>query len=132
MILVDSSVWISYYRPSDAKNLHEELHRLIINDMIAVNGIIMVEILSGVTREDDFKKVESDFYGFHILDLNETTFHLASSLGSFLRKKGMSIPATDLIIAASAIQNDCVLYHIDKHFDIVSKHGALKANNLGK
>lgn len=132
MILVDSSAWIPYYRSSDSKNLQEALQRLIADDVIAVNGIIMVEILGGISQEDDFKKVESDFLGFHILDLNEETFSKASSLGSSLRRKGVIIPATDLIVAASAIQNDCPLYHIDKHFDILSKHTNLKAHNLGK
>lgn len=132
MILVDSSAWISYYRSSGIKEVQKMLQKLIYDDMVAVNGIIMVEVLSGISSEDDFKDVESDFDGFHLLDLDKKVFLKASSMGASLRRQGITIPSTDLVIAASAVQNNCVLYHIDKHFDILSRHAGLKAKNLGE
>lgn len=130
MILVDSSVWISYYHPEGSKRLKDIIKEAINSDLVACNGIVIVEILSGISKEGDFKKISSYFKGFHYLSLSEDDFFEASSLGSFLRKKGVTVPTTDLIISASSIKSESVLYHLDSHFDLISKHSALKVKNL--
>lgn len=130
MILVDSSVWIPYYRPEGSKKLKDIIKEVIQSDLVAVNGIVIAEILSGISKENDFKKVGSHFKGFHYLALSEDDFFEASLLGSFLRKKGITVPTTDLIISASSIKSESVLYHLDSHFDLISKHTALKVKNL--
>jgi len=131
MNLVDSSVWVCYYRPGN-EEIKEVIKEAIRLDRVAVNGIIMVEILSGISKKEDFEKVKSDFGGFHILPMEERVFEKASELGSSLRKNGLTIPSTDLIIASSALLSDCTLYHLDFHFDVISKHTRLKAKNLEK
>lgn len=132
MILVDSSVWIYYYHPSGPEKIKETVKQAISSDLVAINEIILVEILSGISKKDDFKKVSSDFKGFHFLSLDEEIFGEASALGSSLRRKGITIPATDLIIASSALKADCTLYHIDSHFDTLAAHVSLKATNFKK
>jgi len=130
MILVDTSVWIYYYRPAGSKKIQEILKEAIINDLVAVNGIIMVEVLSGISRRVDFEEVNSDFNGFHIYPLDNKIFAMASSIGASLRRKGITIPSTDLIIAASAIDNNSTLYHIDNHFTLMAEHTKLKVENM--
>ncbi|ODS33223.1 MAG: nucleic acid-binding protein contains PIN domain protein [Candidatus Scalindua rubra] len=132
MILVDSSIWVCYYRAEGEEKIKKTIKEAISNDLIAINGIIMVEILSGISRKEEYKKVESDFLGFHILPLDEKAFLDASELGSSLRREGIRVPSTDLIIAASAISYGHILYHMDSHFDLVSKHTKLEAKNYGK
>ncbi len=132
MILVDSSVWIYYYRPSGPEKIKETIKEAISSDLVAINGIISVEILSGISKKEDFNKVSSDFKGFHFLSLDEEIFVDASALGSSLRRKGITIPATDLIIASSAIKADYTIYHIDSHFDTLADHVSLKAINFKK
>jgi predicted nucleic acid-binding protein len=36
-----------------------------------------------------------------------------------LRKKGVTVPYIDIIIAAAAINYDATLVHIDKHYDMI-------------
>ena len=130
MILADSSVWIHYYRRAGPQKIRETLKEAISSDLIATNGIVIVEILGGISKKEDFEKVDSDFRGFHILPLSDEIFFEASSLGSSLRRKGITIPATDLVIAISALKTDCTLYHVDSHFDTISAHTSLKATNF--
>ncbi|MCL4557264.1 MAG: PIN domain nuclease [Deltaproteobacteria bacterium] len=130
MILVDSSVWIYYYRPGGADRIKDLIIDAITGDEIAVNGIIKVEILNGITEEKDFEKVKSDFDAFVTIALDDPVFMTAGELGSSLRKKGFSIPATDLIIAASALKSGCSLFHIDSHFDTIARYAPLNARNL--
>ena len=130
MIVVDSSALIEYYRPSGKANVRKAVAQAIKNDQVAVNGIIKAEILAFASGKKEFLKLSSDFDAFHWLSLKKSDFDLASELGRVLRKKGITIPPTDLIIAASAIRAKAALYHVDSHYDQVEKYSRLKTKNL--
>lgn len=132
MILVDSSVWVCYYRADGDAKIKQIVIDAIDKDLVAINGIIIVEILSGISRKKEFEKVRGDFMGFHILPVQDEIFLKAAVMGSKLRRKGVTVPSTDLIIAASAINSKSILYHIDNHFDMISEHIDLKVRNLSK
>jgi predicted nucleic acid-binding protein len=70
------------------------------------------------------------FKAFHFVTVSEEDYYSASLPGSSLRRKGISVPSTDLIIAASAIKGDYTLLHQDHHFDLIAKHSSLKSINL--
>jgi predicted nucleic acid-binding protein len=130
MILVDSSALIDYYRPAGLPRVRSAVAEVIEADLVAINGVIQVEVLS-FADVISYRKLRSDFKIFHWLDLHETEFDLATEMGFSLRRKAITIPATDLIIAASAIQAGAVLYHVDSHYDTISQHCNLKSRNLG-
>ena len=130
MILVDSSIWIYYYRPKVAERIKSLIIDAIAGDEVAVNGIVKVEILNGITEVKDFEKVKSDFEAFKTINMDDSIFNTAGELGSSLRKKGFGIPATDLIIAACALKSGCSLFHIDSHFDTIARYTQLNAKNL--
>ncbi len=113
--------------PEKIENL---LREIILADMTAINGIIMTEVLSGILKTKEYDMVSSDFKGFHYLEITEDVFSRASLMGSALRRKGITVPATDLIIASSAIISGCAVYHMDSHFDVIAKNTELKAKNL--
>ncbi|HEV7787360.1 MAG TPA: hypothetical protein VGQ28_18600, partial [Thermoanaerobaculia bacterium] len=71
-------------------------------DLVAINGVIQVEVLA-FADVISYRKLRSDFKIFHWLDLLEPEFDLATEMGFSLRRMAITIPATDLIIAASAI-----------------------------
>jgi len=130
MILVDSSALIDYYRPAGLPGVRSAVAKVIEADLVAINGVIQVEVLA-FADVISYRKLVSDFKVFHWLALHETEFDLATEIGFSLRRKAITIPATDLIIAASAIHSDAILYHVDSHFDTISKHCDLKSRNLG-
>ncbi len=130
MILVDSSAFIEFYRPSGSSAVSEAVAASIAADLVAVNGVIQTEIVSFAAGKADFGKLWSDFRAFHWLPLDRAQFDQATHLGAELRSKGITVPATDLIIAASAIDAGAELYHVDAHFDAIAAHSELAATNL--
>jgi len=46
----------------------------------------------------------------------------AYELGFSLRRKGLTIPTVDLIIAALAIENKSLLLHYDEHYEMIVPH----------
>lgn len=123
MILIDSSVWVHYYRPDGNDKIKDYVKKAIIQDLAAICGVVRVEILGGVTRKKEYELIDSDFSGFHNLTIDEETFMRAAELGSRHRKTGYSLPATDLIIAATALRHNATLYHIDAHFEHITSSG---------
>ncbi len=122
MILIDSSAWIEYYRRSGSPPVKESVKLAIRNDEAAVNGIIYVEILSFVSEKQDFQELRSDFSSFHWFELGKKDFQSAALMGRELRKKGITIPASDLIIAASAGKHKAAILHLDNHFETLASH----------
>jgi tRNA(fMet)-specific endonuclease VapC len=49
------------------------------------------------------------------------THLLASNVYRQTRKKGRTVPSTDALIAAAAIENNLSLLTLDKHFTLIAK-----------
>lgn len=131
MIVVDSSALVEFYRPAGRAKVRRAVARAIEDDEVAVNGLIQVEVVSFARGETAYEQLSGDFRAFHWLDLTRNDFDLASRLGHELRSEGVTVPAADLIIAASAIRAGAELLHLDRHFDFIAKHSDLKARYLG-
>ena len=132
MILVDSSAWIEFYRPSGDQRVASTVAKVIEEDMVCTNGIIQAEIVSSAPDRKSCELLAADFRAFHWLKFGHNDFDLASKMGFDLRRGGVTVPATDLIIAASAIHADATVYHLDSHFDQIAKNARLKAVHLKK
>jgi predicted nucleic acid-binding protein len=129
MIVADSSALIEYYRSSGNAAVQEAVATAVGADLLAVNGIIQVEVVGFARDEDQRRLLESDFRAFHWLELSGDVFDLATRIGYDLRRRGRTVPATDLIIAAHALSHDAELLHVDNHFDDIAEVTGLIARN---
>jgi len=120
MIVIDSSAWIEYYRPEGNTRISDLVEDALRRDVAAVNGIIIVEI-AGFAKENERSSIESDFSGLHTLELTSEIFHDAVSICGKLRDAGVTIPATDAIIAATALSAGASLIHRDGHFEDITR-----------
>lgn len=131
MIVVDTSALIEYYRPGGEQTVAAAVADAIAADQVAVNGIIQVEILAFAATPTDRERLEGDFRAFHWLDIGRPDYERAAEIGYGLRRKGLTVPATDLIVGASAMQAGAELYHVDRHYDVIAEHTELQARYLG-
>lgn len=130
MTLVDTSALIEYYRPDGDGTARAAVAEAIAADEVAVNGIVQVELVTFAPDAAALDKLMADFQAFHWLDLDRAVHDEATLLGFALRRQGLTIPATDLIVAACAIRADILLYHVDEHYDQVAEHTGLRARHL--
>lgn len=101
----------------------------IAADRAAVCGLIAVEVLSFVGDEDLYRDLCEDFSAFHRLPTSEAEYGAAVTLGRAMRARGVAIPATDLVIAATAINHGALLLHADRHFERIAELGELRQSN---
>ena len=68
MILVDSSVWIDYFRGNTTRQT-ESLDSLLGAEPLAVGDLILVEVLQGFHNERDFRQAKKLLTSLTVVDL---------------------------------------------------------------
>ncbi len=121
-VLVDSSIWIDYYRPQGPPSLKRQLQEELGRGTVATMGLIAVEVLQGAPTSKSLASLQEDFLGLHWLDLNQTLWLEAAHIGARMRQVGLSMPATDVVIAAAAVHYRCRLWHHDADFTRLARH----------
>jgi len=132
MIVADSSALIEYFRRGGTPTVQAAVAAAITEDALAFNGVIFVEVVGFALDERERQALLATFGAFHRLTLDDADFDLAASIGFDLRRRGRTVPATDLIIAASAIRAQAELLHLDDHFDEIAEVSALASRNPSK
>jgi len=117
-VLVDSSVWVAYFRGTDELPL---VDWLIEEDMVVTNDLILAELtpLLLVHRERRLVGLLHDIERFPLtLDWDGIIQLQVTCLRNGINKVG--IP--DLVIAQFAMQNNLSLFSLDKHFRLLGKY----------
>lgn len=117
MILVDSSVWIDYFRSADTPQV-TLLDSLLGRSPLAVGDLIAAEVLQGIDDEQQFKRVKSVLDAFEHIDLAGYSLAVkASENFRTLRTKGITVRKTiDTLIATRCIEDGLILLHADRDF----------------
>ena len=127
MILVDSSVWIDYFRSADTPQV-ALLDSYFGSSRIAVGDLIAAEVLQGVRNEREFKLVKKTLDAFEHVDLVGYDLAIrASENYRLLRDNGVTIRKTiDTLIATYCIENAMTLLHSDRDFVPFVRHLGLR------
>jgi predicted nucleic acid-binding protein len=127
VILVDSSVWIDYFRSADTPQV-VLLDSLFGRSPLAVGDLIAAEVLQGVRDEREFKLVKKTLEAFDHIDLVGYGLAVkASENYRTLRAMGITIRKTiDTLIATRCIEDGLTLLHADKDFLPFAEHLGLK------
>jgi len=114
-VLVDTSIWIDYFKSGDDS---EELDYLIDENLVVINELILTELLPllVIKREQKLITLLSKVQK-HPLQINWNELVEFQVLCLKSGSSGIGIP--DLIIAQNAIQNQLLVCSIDKHFGFI-------------
>ena len=113
--LVDTSVWVEFLR-GEKKAIKRRLENLLDENRAIVSGIILAELLTGIGDEKEQRFLEECFLGLPFLEGTREIFATAGKMGATLRKKGITIPVSDLLIAALAKAHAMTVLTLDNHF----------------
>ncbi len=113
--LVDTSVWVEFFRGKKI-SIKKRLEKLLDENRAVVSGIILAELLTGISNEKDQRFLEECFMGMPYLEATREIFATAGKMGAALRKKGITMPISDLLIAALARTHALIVLTLDNHF----------------
>jgi len=119
-VLVDTSVWIKYFRDKSA-GLSEKVDEILSKHEVYVPKIVIAELIQGSKSEREISVIEDFVDAFNIIDQREDTWIKAGRLSYNLKKKGKTVNLTDCYIAVIAEEYDCHIFSLDEHFKDIQK-----------
>lgn len=128
MILVDTSVWISFFNKEDSRAAKRLKRLLESEEDLCLTDLILVEILQGIKDDNLFEEIKNYLLTFPILRArNLDTFIHAAQIYRLCKKKGKPVKKTiDTIISAVALENGVEILHQDKDFEQIASCTNLK------
>ncbi len=123
VILVDSSVWIDYFR-GQASAQTDALDRLLGTEPLRVGDLILFEVLQGFHSQRDFNQARRLLQSFEVVELCSPALAVQAARNfRELRIHGITVRKTiDTVIATWCIENDHSLLHSDRDFDAFEAH----------
>jgi predicted nucleic acid-binding protein len=118
LILVDSSVWIAYFRGAITPQT-DRLDKLLGNEPIAIGDLILAEVLQGFDGDRDFERALSTLSSLTVVELCGPQIAVQAARNfRKLRRKGITVRKTiDAVIATRCIESGFELLHSDHDFD---------------
>jgi predicted nucleic acid-binding protein len=125
-VLVDSSAWIASFRSSVPPGLQRYFNQALALRLIVTAPLIKLELLQGTRTQHEYDDLRLTLESLYELPMTAAVWERAYSLGFTLRRNGLTIPTTDVLIAAVALEYDCTLLHQDRHFPMIQSVAALR------
>ena len=130
-ILIDTSAWIPSFRKAGNAELKAFLISSIRQGTAATAPMIILELLQGCRTEEERDGLRDKLESIIVLGIGSPEWEQAYQLGSTLRREGLTVPTADLLIAAIAIENRCILVHMDRHFESIAGKSKLQTRAFG-
>jgi len=116
-VLIDSSVWIDYFRHGN----HPHLEALLKEDLVCTNELVLTELLPFLEK-GGHKDAISALLSLPNIELEISWPTLRKYQVMNLEKGINKVGIPDLIILQQVIENKLTLYSTDRHFLLMQKH----------
>jgi len=128
VILVDSSVWVDYFRGA-ATPQADRLDALLGAEPIATGDLILTEVLQGFASDREFDQVRRMLTSLVIVDLGGQRIAIQAARNfRALRALGVTARKTiDTVIATRCIEGRMALLYSDRDFDPFVEHLGLRS-----
>jgi len=114
-VIVDTSALIDFLKD---KMPHAATVATLINSKrIRTTGIIMAELLQGARTATEEAYVIELLEGIPTMEVTSALWMNAGRLSCSLRRKGVTLPLSDIAIASLAIEHNLSIFTLDEHFD---------------
>ena len=127
MVLVDSSVWIDYFRGSITPQT-DRLDQLLASEPLAIGDLVLAEVLQGFLSDREFNHARKLLLSLTIVHIGGTEAAIQAARNfRTLRMRGVTVRKTiDTLIATRCIEDGYELLHSDRDFDPFVKHLGLR------
>ena len=125
MILVDTSVWIEFFRRTSDLDMESVVE---LEDIVTCLPVIQ-EVLQGLDDERAYALAREAMFAFPIVEspLSAEVFQLAVDLYRSARRSGLTVRSgVDCLIAACALRNSLAVLHRDRDFDALARVSPLE------
>ena len=131
MVLVDSSVWIDYFRGASSRH-SIALDRLLTDELVFVGDLILVEVLQGFRSDHAFERARQLMGSLTPVEIGGLDVAVQAARNyRALRARGVTVRKTiDALIATRCILGGLTLLYSDRDFDPFVEHLGLQAYDV--
>ena len=126
--LVDTSAWIEFFRKKEP--CHGTVVSLMADRKICCLGIVLAELVQGVTTDAELEVLRDFVHVFDFLPESVDSWREAGELSRRLRRKGKTVGLSDCYIAVAARVNKARVLTLDKHFEMLKDIAAVDVHPL--
>ncbi len=116
MVLIDTSSWIHFLRPNGDAQARRRVEAILVAGDACWCPVVRLELWNGAGGSQEKKVLRDMESQLPSLVIDGEVWNLACDLARKARAQGVSIPATDLLIAACARRHGMKLEHSDSDF----------------
>ncbi|HQP49214.1 MAG TPA: PIN domain-containing protein [Spirochaetota bacterium] len=117
LILVDSNIIIDFWKKPSASS-----RKIFEDENIAVCGIIQAELIHGAKTDKELTRIIQALDELIFLDIDREDWIDIGKFLNKLKKKGITIPFQDAIIAFIAVKYNAFIWSNDQHFKIIQSN----------
>jgi predicted nucleic acid-binding protein len=125
-ILPDTCAWIDFFRNKPSL-MGEKVEAALVQGKVVTCGVVLFELLQGIKNPREEALVLRAFQAVPHLEMTEHLWIKAGRLSSQIRKKGHTLPLSNIIIATLVQEHACSLLTVDRHFDVIPGLAVIKA-----
>jgi len=118
-VIIDTSAWVEAFRGSDAV-IKGDVDRLLEEDHAVLCGIVEMELFQGL-KEKERERILPLLRILRYIETEREDWILAGQEYAILRTRGVTLPSSDVLLAAICIRRDLPLLTTDGHFDYFKK-----------
>lgn len=118
MIVVDSSVWIDYFKGA-ATPQTDKLDSLLGTEILATGDLMLAEVLQGFRSDEDFEQAKGLLTSMEVIELGGLDIGIQAAKNfRQLRTRGITVRKTiDTIIATRCLADGHSLLFSDRDFE---------------
>jgi predicted nucleic acid-binding protein len=128
LILVDSSVWIDYFRGTSTRE-SDKLDSLLGSEPLITGDLILTEVLQGFRTVHEFDRARKLLTSLEVVELVGRNIAIQAARNfRTLRASGFTVRKTiDTVIATRCIESDYALLFSDRDFEPFVQHLGLRS-----
>jgi len=129
-ILVDTSAWIAFFAPGGHSALKSDLGQALRAERVCTCAVVATELLVGARDRAAFRTLRALLNALPDVPINADRWAGAARLGFSLRRDGMTIPLSDLVIAELCRAHSLELWHLDRHYEAIQSRTRIQTRSF--
>jgi len=119
-ILVDTSVWIEFFRRKES-SISLRLREYLKLNQTYYTGPIAVELYQGAKTSKEVEVIRQLLQTIHYVEITRSHYHHAGQISHQAARSGKIFSVVDLILAVVAYDEQLKLFSLDTHFKEISQ-----------
>ena len=119
-VLIDTSVWIQFFREKDSHISSRLRHYLKLNQ-VCCTGPVVIELYQGAKTIGEIDIINQLLETVHYVEITRAHYHHAGKISYEAARKGKAFTVVDLILAVVAHDEQLKLFTLDTHFKEISR-----------